>query len=152
MLLLVTLLGKRNVTRGGVTFGNMSGMDTSDTRWANCTEGWQRLRWARSQAGLTQDAFAQSVGMKRTAYIKYEAQPGGNTGHVPLKFEQARPWAKRLKVRWEWLLNGEGLPWVDEPDYSPPVEKVAEIMNQQSPEEQERILSMVELLVGKKAG
>lgn len=48
---------------------------------------------------------------------------------VSLDFEKARSWAAELGVRWEWLLNAEGLPWPDEdlPHYSPEARELADL-------------------------
>lgn len=126
-------------------------MDTSDTSWENCKGPWDRLRWARKRAGLKQEDAAKIIGVGRTAYIKYEAEPGrSNTQNTPLKYEQARPLAKRLKVRWEWLLDRDGTPWLED---QAPGDRVRAALHGVLPDEEvEQIASLTELLDRKRAG
>jgi transcriptional regulator with XRE-family HTH domain len=116
-------------------------MDTSDTTWVNLAEPWERLQWARKRAGFTQESFASSVGMKRGAYLKYEAAPGH--GNTRLRFEQATKWAPRLKVRWEWLLDRGGSPWLEEPSAGERTRRALDGIL--PPEEVEQIANLAEL-------
>lgn len=126
-------------------------MDTSNTAWANCHEDWERLRWARSRTGLTQEQFAESVGMKRTAYLKYEARPGGSTQHVPLRMEQARQWARKLRVSWEWLAEGTGTPWDEEKVYSADAKSIADLVDETPAAERPELVAAIKILL-KRAG
>jgi transcriptional regulator with XRE-family HTH domain len=117
-------------------------VDETDTRWASLTEPEERLRWARARLFETQEAFANSIGMKRGAYRKYEAGPAHDGG--VLKADKAMQFAKKLKVRWEWLLYGQGVPFLDTPT---PAQRVDELLRDLPLEEQERYVSALELLV-----
>jgi phage repressor protein C with HTH and peptisase S24 domain len=72
----------------------------------------QRLRWARSRAryGSASDA-ARAYGWKVSTYLGHE-----NGDRNPSR-EAAKRYAKAFKVRWEWLLEGEGRP--DLPELGP---------------------------------
>ena len=120
----------------------MAVIGNDDTTWSRATTPGERLRWARSKSGFTQESFADGVGYKRGAYRKYEADA------TSLKFEQAAPWSKKLKVRWEWLLDGKGLPWADhsEAGRTRPAALIAEIVDAADPDEQERILAVVQAM------
>jgi DNA-binding XRE family transcriptional regulator len=91
--------------------------DTSDLGWSTKKTAWDRLAWARARLGLNQTQAAEFLGMKRSAYIRYETEPGtaSNPSKIQLRYEQARPWASKLKVRWEWLLEGRGTPFKVDP-------------------------------------
>lgn len=84
----------------------------SDDRWRHTRGTWDRLRWARMAKGFerAQD-FADSIAMKAGTYRAYEREPGENSKATPLDHGHAVEWGKKLKVRWEWLLTGEGTPW-----------------------------------------
>jgi phage repressor protein C with HTH and peptisase S24 domain len=65
----------------------------------------ERLRWARERAGFkggTQAATA--FGWKVSTYLGHE-----NGDRNPSR-DKAKRYAERFKVRWEWLLEGEGQP------------------------------------------
>ena len=127
----------------------MRGRD--DPIWSQQTEPWDRLRWARTKlTDLTQEAFAEAIGMTRGAYRLYEAVPGQKQSK--LTYDVAVVAARKLKVRWEWLLNGQGLPWRDEPEEpSPVVREIADLAATAEPEEQERIRDLVKVML-RKAG
>lgn len=120
--------------------------DRSDLRWQHCEEPWQRLLWARETAGYrSAAAFARAVGEKEHTYKAYERERDSGSKATTLTFPKARAWAPKLDVRWEWLLNGEGLPWVDDAGDPTPVAEINRIVGQQPPEEQERLLDLVKL-------
>ncbi|RAK51613.1 hypothetical protein DJ017_17405 [Phenylobacterium soli] len=51
--------------------------------------------------------------MNVNTYRAYEREPDSSK-HTPLDHQHAMHFAKRMGVRWEWLLLGEGAPWRDE--------------------------------------
>lgn len=83
-----------------------------DERWKTCIGTWDRLRWARLQKFSTAEDAAPSLGEKPGTYRSYE-RPPNSSKHTPLDAQHAFHFAKRLGVRWEWLLRGEGAPWRD---------------------------------------
>jgi len=122
-----------------------------DLGWTDLQEAHARLKWARQRDARypTTKAFAGSVGLSEHGYAAYERAPGSSK-HTPLSYEQAFPWAQRLRVRWEWLLKGEGAPWIDDSDqrrWSPQAQRIAEMVDSAPEEDQERIARAIELLL-----
>ena len=78
--------------------------------WQNCEGTWDRLKWARSLRFLTAKDAACAFGVNEGTYRTYERGPGSSK-HTPLDPQHAAHFARRLGVRWEWLLMGEGAPW-----------------------------------------
>ncbi|MGE5566188.1 MAG: helix-turn-helix domain-containing protein [Parcubacteria group bacterium] len=73
-------------------------------------EPWERLRWARMQAGWDkQVAAAESLGMPPQTYRTYERRPD-EAGARMFDHNLARKFAAKFKVNWVWLLTGEGEP------------------------------------------
>ena len=96
----------------------------ADNSWRNL-ESWERVKWARAQRFESASAAAEALGMKEGTYRCYERGPG-SAKFKPLSYEYARKFARHFKVRWEWLLEGLGEPWLtavadDEPTEKPPV-------------------------------
>lgn len=121
-------------------------LDRSDTRWQNLEGAWQRLIWAREAAGYaTGAAFAKKIKEKQHTYKAYERDPLSASKHTPLDFAKARAWAPDLGVRWEWLLEGEGVPW-DDGDDAPPA-KAQRLVAGAPPKDQEKIVQMIELML-----
>ncbi len=91
--------------------------------------------------------------MKRGAYRKREANPDQSEA-TQLGYDEAVHWARKLKVRWEWLLEGRGLPWPDDTDAgrTRPAAQVAELVDAADPEEQQRILAVVRAMSTKRTG
>jgi transcriptional regulator with XRE-family HTH domain len=82
----------------------------TDNRWRECRGTWDRLRWARMAAGYERAKdFADSIGMKDGTYRTYERAPDSSK-HSDIDHTLAIRFAKKLKVRWEWLLTGDGTP------------------------------------------
>lgn len=100
-------------TQSNVPFGNVLRMDAKqDERWRRTRGTWDRLRWARMAAGYKRAKdFADYVGMKEGTYRAYERDPGQGSKSTELDPKHALQWARKLKVRWEWLLTNEGTPW-----------------------------------------
>lgn len=83
-------------------------MDTAEA-WRKCEGTWDRLKWARSQKFSTAKEAAAAFGMKEDTYRAYERRPDSSK-HTPLGHDHAAQFARRLGVRWEWLLRGQGEP------------------------------------------
>ncbi|MDB5448229.1 MAG: hypothetical protein JWQ97_3546 [Phenylobacterium sp.] len=83
-----------------------------DDRWRNCTGTWDRLKWARLQRFGTAEDAAVALGEKPGTYRSYERRPESSK-HTPLDHQKAMGFARRLGIRWEWLLQGQGSPWRD---------------------------------------
>lgn len=70
------------------------------TDWTTLYEPWERLKWARKQAGFdTASAAADSLGMKKDTYSAYEREPG-KSKHTQLDHQSAIRFAKKFKVSW----------------------------------------------------
>jgi hypothetical protein len=80
--------------------------------WQKCEGTWDRLKWARKLKWSTAEDAAGSLGEKAGTYRAYERQPDSSK-HTPLDHQHAFRFARRMGVRWEWLLLGEGTPWID---------------------------------------
>lgn len=64
-----------------------------------------RLKWARERAGFeTPTDAARSRGWIVSTYLGHE-----NGDRIPSR-AKAKKYAKAFKVRWEWILEGEGTP------------------------------------------
>src|SRR5580704_7507812 len=103
------------VTHGIVKCGNLTrhepGAATmADNSWKNL-ELWDRVKWARSRRYGSASAAAEALGMKEGTYRCYERGPD-SAKFIPLEYKHARQFAREFKVRWEWLLDGIGEPWL----------------------------------------
>lgn len=78
-------------------------------------ELWDRVKWARSRHFAKANAAAAALGMKEGTYRCYERGPD-SAKHITLDYKYARHFAQQFKVRWEWLLDGLGEPWLNEED------------------------------------
>lgn len=83
-----------------------------DERWKTCEGTWDRLKWARLQKYATAEDAATALGLKPGTYRQYERAPG-TSRHAAYDHQDAMLFGRRLGVRWEWLLLGQGTPWVD---------------------------------------
>jgi transcriptional regulator with XRE-family HTH domain len=99
------------VPRANVPAGNFRRMARDDT-WRNTIGTWDRLKWARSRKWSTAKEAAEALGVNVNTYRAYERQPDSSK-HTPLDHVHAGHFAKRMGVRWEWLLQGQGAPWAD---------------------------------------
>ena len=125
----------------------MGPMAEVDFSWVNLDEPWQRLRWARSRKYDSASAFATAIGMKVGTYINHEREPGMSR-NTALTAEKAMTFAKRLKVRWEWLFDGSGEPWLTDPDETPRA-RILRAIDGKDPDEQERIAAAIEAFAGR---
>lgn len=62
----------------------------------------ERLRWGRRRLGLSQEALARDLNVSKNAVARWEG------GQLQPKAANATALAKRLGVRVEWLIDGEG--------------------------------------------
>jgi transcriptional regulator with XRE-family HTH domain len=90
------------------------------TSWRNL-ELWERVKWARAQRFESAAAAAAALGMKEGTYRCYERGPD-SAKFIKLEYEHARHFAREFKVRWEWLLDGVGEPWLTRPREEEPQE------------------------------
>jgi transcriptional regulator with XRE-family HTH domain len=86
----------------------------ADNSWKNL-ELWERVKWARARCFPSAVAAAKALGMLDGTYRCYERGPG-SAKFIPLEYKHAREFARAFKVRWEWLLDGLGVPWLTESD------------------------------------
>lgn len=77
-----------------------------------CKGTWDRLKWARLQKFGTAEDAAPALGEKAGTYRQYERKPDSSRA-VELDHQKAAHFAKKLGVRWQWLLQGEGTPYFD---------------------------------------
>jgi len=112
---------KRDVTHSAVKSGNLVHIDASrrsrpmaNNNWKNL-ELWERVKWARARHFPSATAAAKAVGMLDGTYRCYERGPG-SAKFIPLEYKHAREFAQTFKVRWEWLLDGLGEPWLNDSD------------------------------------
>ena len=86
----------------------------ADHSWKHL-ERWERVKWARSRRFASAVAAAEALGMKDGTYRCYERGPG-SAKYITLDYKYAREFAREFKVRWEWLLDDLGAPWLSEED------------------------------------
>lgn len=117
-----------------------------DETWRSTVGTWDRLKWARKRKFATGKDAAIAMGVDEGTYRAYERQPDSSK-HIPLNHVHAFHFAKRLGVRWEWLLKGEGEPWQDEDEN---IDRVLTVMHNADPAKRKDIADLIERLL--KAG
>jgi transcriptional regulator with XRE-family HTH domain len=85
----------------------------ADNSWRNL-ELWERVKWARSRRFESATAAARGLGMLEGTYRCYERGPD-SAKFIRLDYDHAKAFARAFKVRWEWLLDGLGEPWLTRP-------------------------------------
>ncbi|WP_312595723.1 hypothetical protein [Brevundimonas sp.] len=119
-----------------------------DTEWSQLSEDWERVRWARLQAGFpTARSASETLSMKEDTYSAYERPPEASKS-TRLKDQRAIQFGRKFKVSWKWLLLGEGTPFDDV--RSPAQDRVMAAMATVDEKQQERVAAAVEALL--KAG
>jgi transcriptional regulator with XRE-family HTH domain len=88
-------------------------MIMADNSWRDL-ELWERVKWARRRQFESATAAAMAAGMKDGTYRCYERGPG-SAKFITLDYKYAKKFAQLFKVRWEWLLDGTGEPWLTPP-------------------------------------
>src|SRR5215472_12518475 len=93
----------------------------ADNSWRDL-ELWERVKWARMRRYPSATAAAAALGMEAGTYRCYERGPD-SAKSIPLDYKHARPFATQFGVRWEWLLDGLGEPWLTKPRDREPEEE-----------------------------
>ncbi len=114
-----------------------------DDRWKTTEGTWDRLKWARIQKFGTAEDAAAALGLKPGTYRAYERRPDSSK-HIALDHQNAAHFAKRLGVRWEWLLLGKETPWLD-PDENR--ERVLRAYDEAPAERQAAVAEAIEKLL-----
>lgn len=120
-------------------------MDRDDA-WRSTIGTWDRLKWARKRKFATAKDAAVAMAIDDGTYRAYERQPDSSK-HIPLNHVHAGHFAKRLGVRWEWLLMGEGEPWRDSDERR---ERILEAYDSASEDRKSAVADAIERLL--KAG
>lgn len=122
---------------------------SEDEDWAQLKEPWERVRWARSRVFETAEAAAAAVHMRGGTYRLYERQPGASSKTATLTFDKAILFARRFKVRWEWLLQGAGVPYrsVSDLQQRTPLDRVISAFEAVPEGERERMADSIEGLL-----
>lgn len=84
----------------------------ADDSWRRL-ELWDRVKWARRRRFESATAAAEALDMKEGTYRCYERGPD-SAKFIRLEYHHAKRFAQAFKVRWEWLLDGVGEPWLTE--------------------------------------
>lgn len=86
--------------------------------------------------------------MQPGTYRAYE-RPPDSSKHSRFDDQAAARFARKFRVRWEWLLVGEGEPWLETGDGGEPTptDRVVRIMKEAAPERREAIALAIEALV-----
>ncbi|HEX3919015.1 MAG TPA: helix-turn-helix transcriptional regulator [Caulobacteraceae bacterium] len=82
----------------------------ADNSWRDL-ETWDRVKWARSRRYESANGAAEALGMKDGTYRCYERGPD-SAKFIALDYKHARLFAREFRVRWEWLLDDDGEPWL----------------------------------------
>lgn len=135
----VISLCKPQITRGNVTRGNLPHMD-KNAGWELLEHPWERLKWARMRRFDRAKDAAESMNMKDTTYGAYE-RPPESSKHIPLDHQKAIKYGRKFGVRWEWLLEGRGDPFMAPP--GSPAERVLEALNSSDPDRQEELANVL---------
>jgi hypothetical protein len=116
-----------------------------DTEWSRLGEDWERVRWARTQAGFgTARAAAESLGLGENTYSAYERPPTA-TKSTRLDHQRAMQFGRKFKVSWTWLLVGEGSPF--DRDRSAAQNRILSAMADMDEARQEQVARAVEVLL-----
>lgn len=115
-----------------------------ETTWANQTNYWERVRWARLQwqertgVDSTARAAAAALSMDENTYTTYERPP--RSKKEALSIERARQFAQKFRVNWVWLATGDGTPFdEDVSSLSSRTIEVAKMLDEASPETVEAV-------------
>lgn len=117
-----------------------------ETTWTQAEESWERLKWARINAGFTTaTAAAESLGLRKDTYTAYERAPGSSK-HTQLDHQMAIKAGRKYRVSWTWLLVGDGTPF-DKPS-NPHQRRAIQAMARVPEDKQEALAEAIEKLVG----
>lgn len=133
-----------------MTFRKIARM-ADDRSWFGL-DYWQRVQWARRRwqkekgsVGETARAAAESLGMKEDTYSAYERRPDSSK-HTKLNDQAAIRFARKFGVRWEWLLTGQGEPWLTD---DPQVEEGRQLLAQVPKERRAEMIQILKVLSGR---
>lgn len=137
--------GKSVVTRCNGTLATILAMRNPerDDSWKLCVGTWDRLQWARSRVFETAQDAAEAFGERPGTYRAYERGPDASKS-IPLDHQKAIAFAKRLGVRWEWLLEGKGEPWRATDEY---LDRILAAYEAVDPERRGEMADVVERLL-----
>ena len=152
-VLMVIYCRQAIVTHGVVKYGNLWSLEPgepvmADNSWKDL-ELPDRVKWARSRRFKSATAAAKALGMEAGTYRCYERGPD-SAKYIPLDYKHAQPFAREFKVRWEWLLDGLGKPWLNESDAEPDTDEEGKAPNNLRAWREYRSLTVAEL--AKKSG
>jgi transcriptional regulator with XRE-family HTH domain len=82
----------------------------ADDSWRNLAL-WDRVKWSRLRRYQSASAAAEALDMKEGTYRCYERGPD-SAKFIRLDYDHAKLFSREFKVRWEWLLDGLGEPWL----------------------------------------
>lgn len=99
-----------------------------DNSWRDLEEPWERTKWARSQRFESAAAAAAAMDMQDGTYRGYERGPEASK-YIKLDYRKAVQFGRTFKVRWEWLLDGAGEPWLTRPADRAPEEAAERVPN-----------------------
>lgn len=121
----------------------------ADESWRQCNGTWDRLRWARRQRYGDKPAreVAEILGIREGTYNAYEGVPGQRSKTATPPVVKMRHIAKKYRVRWEWLLLGEGEPWL--PSKDSPKARAKAAIDEATDEQAEAAADLLERLFGK---
>lgn len=144
-----TSRGKPSVSQWNVVSCHRSCMERGDSSWTQADKPWKRLQWVRGQTQFsTPTDFARACKVDVQKYLAMEGAPGRSRVRK-LDAETAQRVAKRTGMRWEWILLGDGEPWLED---MPPGERVRSALKGVLPDDEiEQIASLTELLDRKRA-
>jgi transcriptional regulator with XRE-family HTH domain len=95
----------------------------ADDSWRHL-ELWDRVKWARLRRHKSASDAAEALDFKEGTYRCYERGPD-SAKFIRLDYKHAKLFAREFKVRWEWLLDGVGEPWLTkEDDHEEPIAPV----------------------------
>jgi transcriptional regulator with XRE-family HTH domain len=120
----------------------------ADNSWKHL-ELWNRVKWARLRRFASAVAAAAALGMKDGTYRCYERGPG-SAKFITLDYKHAKLFAQLFKVRWEWLLDDLGEPWLTKQDADQDEETEAKASNHLRAWREHRNLTVADL--AKKSG
>ncbi len=115
----------------------------ADTGWSRCEGLWDRLRWARLNAASPMEPkdAAAVIGVQVGTYRAYERAPGASKT-ITIDPQHVIKLARRWRLSWQWIVSGEGTPF--DKELTPLQLRVVSLLEQASPEDQERAIGAIE--------
>lgn len=119
---------------------------STDESWRDLQQPWERLRWARGQTEFSIAAdFARAAGIKVAAYQAMEG-PEDRSRFKQLDPQSAIKAGRKAKIRWQWILVGDGEPWIVSTDGAADRvrEALAGVLDDDAVEELARMAALLE--------